>query len=317
MLPHIHILGLSLPSYSLMLVLGFAAFFGLYLYFFRAELRSDRVSFNRLTLAVILSIATLAFSAYLFDGIFHSIEKGELSFGGITWLGGVLGGFPAILLLTHLLVPKKRGYALDALDCLIPGLAIAHGFGRLGCFLGGCCFGGVTDSPLGVVFPEGSVAAELYPNPAAEGSLPVLPTQLFEAGFELLLFTALILLSRKTKKYNTAVWSISYATFRFLLEFMRGDDRGSTALGISPSQLMSIALLLFGVGVVLMRLGIAPRRVKARLECWRSEADALPVTPYGAVKCADALRELHRLYEDGLISEEEYTEKKHEILERF
>ena len=279
MLPHIHVLGLPLPMYSVMLALGIAAFLILYFFAYRREYRTDRVTFNRLTFSALLSIAALGIFAFLFDGLFHSIEEGELSFGGITWLGGVAGAFPAVLILVHRLVPKKRGYALDVLDALIPGLAVAHGLGRVGCFLGGCCFGRVTESPLGVVFPEGSLAETLYPNPLADGSLPVLPTQLLEAGLELVLFVTLILLSRRTRRYNTAIWSMAYAVFRFTLEFFRGDDRGSTALPISPAQVLSILLFLFGLLVLLMRLGYTPKRIAAQISAWRAEADALPVTP--------------------------------------
>lgn len=320
MLPHVHILGFRLPMYTAMLAVGIALFLLLYFLAFRQEYKTDRITFHRLTLAALLSIVALGVFAFLFNSLFHSLEEGRLVLGGITWLGGVAGAIPAILILTHLLVPKKRGYALGVLDALIPGMAIAHGIGRVGCFLGGCCFGKVTSSPLGVVFPEGSIAEGLYPNPVAEGSLPVLPTQLIEAVFELLLFTVLMLLSRRTRKYNTAIWSITYAVFRFVLELWRGDDRGSAALPLSPAQVLSILLFTFGVLVLLLRLGYAPRRLCARLDLWRAEADALPITPYAAVAVkenADRLRALQRLYEEGLVTEEEYKAKRKEILERL
>ena len=320
MLPSIHIFGFHLPMYTAMLVLGIALFLFLYFRAYRTEYKADRVPFHRMTFAALLSIAALGLFAFLFNSLFHSIEEGKLVLGGITWLGGVVGAFPAILILTHLLVPKKRGYALDVLDSLIPGVAVAHGLGRVGCFLGGCCFGKVTDSPLGVVFPEGSIAEKMYPNPVADGSLPVLPTQLIEAAFEILLFVALILISRRTKRYNTAIWSVAYAVFRFVLELWRGDDRGSAVLSLSPAQVLSILLFLFGILVILMRLGYAPRRLMARMDAWRAEADALPITPYAAVttrETAERLRTLHALREEGLVTEEEYEAKRKEILERL
>ena len=320
MLSHIHILGIPLPMYSVMLALGIAAFLALYFLAFRREYKSDRVTFNRLSFTVLISIVALGFFAFLFDALFHSLKEGRLVAGGITWLGGVAGAFPAILILTHFLVPKKRGYALDVLDTLVPGLALAHAFGRVGCFLGGCCFGKTTASPLGVVFPEGSIAEKLYPNPLADGSLPVLPTQLFEAVFELLVFTLLILLSRRTRRFNTAIWSIAYAVFRFVLEFLRGDDRGATALPASPAQVLSILLFVFGILALLLRLGYAPKRLTARISAWQTEADALPVTPYAAAavkEIGDRLRELSKLRDEGIVTEEEYETKKKEILERL
>ena len=321
MLPHIHIFGLHVPMYSIMLSVGIAVFFAFYLYYFYTEYRTDRVTFNRLTFSLCLSLASLALFAFLFDSLFHSISEGKLTFGGITWLGGVAGAFPAVILLTHFLVPKKRGYALDILDSLMPGLAIAHAFGRVGCFLGGCCFGKVTDSVFGISFPDGSPADKLYPSPDGEGSLPVLPTQLFEAAFELVLFLVLLLISRRTKKYNTAIWSISYGIFRFSLEFLRGDDRGSAVFALSPAQVLSILLFIFGVLIILFRRGLVSRRLSAKLEQWRDAADALPITPFDAVigkRCdVDVLRELYTLKEEGIITEEEYEKKKTEILERM
>lgn len=321
MLPHVHVFGLHIPMYTLMLAVGLVFFFTLFVYYFRAEYRGDRVTFNRLTFSTCLSVVTLAITAFLFDTLFHSISEGVLTLGGITWLGGVVGAFPAVLIFTHLFVPKKRGYELDILDNLIPGVAIAHAFGRVGCFLGGCCFGRLTDSALGVSFPAGSPAAELYPGVDGGASLPVLPTQLFEAVFELILFVTLFFVSRKTRKYNTAIWSIAYGIFRFLLEFLRGDDRGSAVFSLSPAQILSIFLFVFGVLVLLLRRGLIFHRLTAVLEQWREQSDSLPILSYDEVSGSrvnsEILLELYRLKEKGIITEEEYEKKKSEISERI
>ena len=321
MLPHFHVLGIHVPMYSVMLVIGLLLFTLLYFYYFLKTYRMDRVTFNRLTFSVCISIAALGIFAFLFDGLFHSIEEGKLAFGGITWLGGVAGAFPAALISIHLLVPKKKGYELDILDSLMPGLAIAHAFGRVGCFFGGCCFGKVTSSPFGVSFPEGSPAAKLHPDGVTGASLPVLPTQLFEAVFEAALFLALFFISKRTKKYNTAIWSISYGVFRFSLEFLRGDDRGSTGLILSPAQILSIILVIFGVLIILLRKKILLRSLDNKLAVWQADADSFPIVPYNTVKGklsdTELLCELYKLKEEGVITEEEYEKKKNEILERM
>ncbi|MBQ4325121.1 MAG: prolipoprotein diacylglyceryl transferase [Clostridia bacterium] len=319
MCPAIHFLGLHIPMYALMLALGLASFFLLSHRALRDTWRDDRVTYHRILFVLCLSFVALGVFAFLFDGLFHSIEEGRLVFGGITWLGGVAGAFPALLLLTHFLVPKRRGYALDLLDLAMPGLALAHALGRLGCFFGGCCYGRVTDSPLGVVFPVGSPAASTYPNASGTGSLPVLPTQLFEAAFEVALFALLLLLARRTRRFHTAVWSMSYGIFRFILEFFRGDDRGSAGFPLSPAQVLSVLLFVFGLLVLLLRLGRMPARLEKRLASWQAAADALPVTPIAACQGDDAalLRHLFELRQIGAITEEEYEEKKQEILERM
>ena len=87
--------------------------------------------------------------------------------------------------------------------------------------------------------------------------------------------------------------------------------------------MLSVLLFIFGLGLFLYRFGLAPRRLYARVELWQTEADALPVTPIEAVvgrsamTDAELLRELHRLHEDGVLTDEEYEKKKSEILERM
>ena len=101
MLPHIHFLGLPLPMYSTMVVLGFvAAVIYLKLFTFKKE-RIDRISQNRLMFVSILAFAALAISALIFNSFFHSIEEGKIVVGGITWLGGVIGVIPAAVILIH------------------------------------------------------------------------------------------------------------------------------------------------------------------------------------------------------------------------
>lgn len=317
MLRTIHFGGLHIPSYSLMLVCGLCAFFALLVWHFRPLLKEDRVTFNRLLFVSILSIACLGISAYFFNSLFHSIEEGKIVLGGITWLGGVVGAIASFLCLCHWLVPKKRGYEFETLSALMPGIALGHAFGRIGCFLGGCCYGRVSDSPLAVVYPVGSSAANLYPNADGTGSLPVLPIPLFEAAFELLLFITLMLLPRKAKKYSLAAYAVCYGIFRFVAEFYRGDSRGSVGGLVTPSQLMSILLILFGVLVFFEMKGILFKKLHRKRVLAQEAADALPITRLSASKDADLLRELHALYKAGVITEEEYQTKKQEILDRM
>ncbi len=303
--------------YGLMLCVGIIAFFALLFLFFQKTAREDRVSFNRILFVACLSIAALGGSAFLFDALFHSIEEGRPVFGGITWLGGVFGALPAVLLLTHALVPKKRGREIEVLDGMIPGMALAHCFGRLGCFFGGCCYGEATDSVFGVIFPVGSPAAKALPNAIGTGSVPVLPTQLFEALFELVLFGAMMLLARRIKGRFTEMYAVCYGTFRFFMEFLRGDDRGATGFFLSPAQVISLLLIGFGIFLILFRSGLVAKRLASLLTIWRQKADALPIVTLDAADGTRLLWELHALKEKGVITEEEFEEKKKDILTRL
>ena len=171
MLPHINFLGLPLPMYSTMVVLGYvAAIIYLKVYAFRRE-GVDRISQNRLMFVSLLSFAALALSALIFNSFFHSIKEGRLVVGGITWLGGVIGVIPAAFLLIHKFVPKDKGNAISRFSQMMPGLVVAHAFGRIGCFLGGCCYGEPTSSFLGVSFPAGSLAGKQYPDKSVAEAL--------------------------------------------------------------------------------------------------------------------------------------------------
>ena len=118
-------------------------------------------------------------------------------------------------------------------------ITLAHGLGRIGCFFAGCCYGVETDSIFGVKFPH------LDHN--------VYPTQLYEAMFLIILTAILSLLAFKYKnKYTMPIYLASYGVFRFLIEFLRGDDRGAFLFGIiSPSQVFSIICLVISVGLTI------------------------------------------------------------------
>ena len=97
----------------------------------------ERKASNRLLIISIFGFIALGFFAFIFNSIFHSIEKGKIVIGGITWLGGVVGAFPITILLIYKYGYKAKGNALYLFNFLIPGIVLAHGFGRIGCFLGG------------------------------------------------------------------------------------------------------------------------------------------------------------------------------------
>lgn len=318
MFPVLHIFGFHIPMYSLMTFLGVVAYAVTYYCIIERGKNLDRVSSNRFIFVSILGIIALYVFAYLFNSLYHSIEQGEIVFGGITWLGGVVGCVPVMLLGIHVLVPKAKGNAVELFSLVIPGLVLGHAFGRMGCFFGGCCFGGVTDGPFGVVFPAGSHAAHLYPGENG-ASLPLYPTQLFEACFEFLLFLTMVIFRKKISKYNLGIYAIAYGIFRFFIEFLRGDDRGSLVGVLSPSQWTSILLIIFGVFLILFQKGFSFKKLLAKCESWREIAKKTPITIMNkkGIDNVAMIRELQQLRNDGIITEEEFNSKKADILKRM
>lgn len=127
-------------------------------------------------------------------------------------------------------------------DCVAPGLALAQGMARIGCFLAGCCWGTPTSMPFGVTF----TSEQAHQITGVPLHVRLHPTQLYEASLVLLAIPVLLWL-RKHKSFDgqvVLIYVLYYAIVRFFLEFFRGDPRGyyfNDAL--STSQLISLVII--------------------------------------------------------------------------
>lgn len=164
--------------------------------------------------------------AFIKDPLSVLGSEGFVVYGGISM--GVLAA---------ILYCKKKGYRFLAyFDLLCASIALAQGFGRIGCFLAGCCYGRETTSSLGVVFPAGSLA------PAG---IKLLPTQLFSSAGDFGIMFALLWHYNKCRKYvgeTGFVYMLLYGIGRFILEFWRNDNRGAVG-SLSTSQFISIFIV--------------------------------------------------------------------------
>ena len=167
----------------------------------------------------------------------------EIWNGGLVFYGGLIAG---ALAFTIWCVIKKPD-VLNLADVLCVGIPLAHAFGRLGCFFHGCCWGKVSDSALAVTFPANSPVWFVHrSSDYALRSIPVLPTQLFEATALLILFGVLLLIYRKFKGYTAAIYMMGYSIIRFFMEFLRDDPRPEM-YGLSSAQNVSIILFILGI----------------------------------------------------------------------
>ena len=164
---------------------------------------------------------------------------------GITFIGGLIGGVVSFLIIYFWKRNKFKSKLMDVISIAPCVITVAHGFGRVGCFLAGCCYGKTTGTSLDMAFPIWN-----YDYSKILGYNHYLPTQLYEAIFLFLIFGIMSLLLLKWNfKYNMPVYLISYGVWRFLIEFVRGDDRGSFVGNISPSQFWSIVMVIAGIGL--------------------------------------------------------------------
>ena len=305
---------ITIPMYGLMVVVGLIAFTIVTILTLEKREKTDKRTTNNLLLVCAGGALALYAFAYLFNALFHSIAKGAITFGGITWLGGVLGAFPTMVVLIHFFCPRLKGNALFYFNLLVPAIVLGHAFGRIGCFLGGCCYGMKTDTIFGVVFPPHSPAAHAHFEVCTgQSSLPVFPTQLYEAIFEFLLFAFMMIFYKKCRKNFLVIYAFAYGTFRFLLEFLRDDNRGGTGFFLSPSQLMSIILIAAGVLILLYQQGVVFKRLKQRMTLRQKEAESA----YVRIDSKRAIRRIQRLYDNGGLSKEEYETFKKRLEENI
>ena len=175
--------------------------------------------------------------------------------GGLTYYGGFLLAVATVIFCCR----KWKWSFLGFSDLIAPIVALGLAFGRMGCFLAGCCFGKVTSVPWAIRFPQYSDAwrhhRELFPDELAAQtqqlgealSLPVHPTQLYELFGSLAIFAFLWLTRKKNAPTgNRLAWLlVLYGILRFAIEIVRDDDRGGILL--STSQWISIPLIILGI----------------------------------------------------------------------
>jgi phosphatidylglycerol:prolipoprotein diacylglycerol transferase len=247
----------EIGTYGVMLALGF--FFALSLAGRRAGrfgLTSDKVaSLGFFCVVAGIIVARLTYLALNLGEFLARPAALLFSRSGYVFFGGLLGGILAAVIWSRM---KKVSF-WETADLAAPAIPLAHAFGRMGCFLNGCCFGRVTRLPWGVCFPripppgEGPpVGGEAFLQHLHEGlvsadsthSLSVHPTQLYSVIFNLALFSFLLWYTSRRRFSGELFfyYAISYSLFRFLLEMARADV--VRVLGpVSSTQVLCLLVL--------------------------------------------------------------------------
>jgi phosphatidylglycerol:prolipoprotein diacylglycerol transferase len=163
--------------------------------------------------------------------------------------GGVFYGGLILAVVVAVIYIRRIGLPLwTTCDVFAPGIAIGHVVGRFGCLFAGCCYGKPTTMPWGITFTDPFAAA----NVGTPLNQPLHPTQLYEAGAELLILIVLLATERKGRPYpGRTFWlyMLLYAVSRFIIEFFRGDERGAVGM-FSTSQFISILLAPLAVAML-------------------------------------------------------------------
>src|SRR3989442_9392592 len=164
--------------------------------------------------------------------------------------GGVFYGGLILAVVVALWYIRRGGLPLwTTCDVFAPGIALGHVVGRFGCFFAGCCYGTPTTKPWGITFTDPFAQS----NVGTPLGVPLHPTQLYEAGAELLILIVLLVTERKGRPYaGRTFWlyMLLYSISRFIIEFYRGDERGAVGI-FSTSQFISIILAPLAIGMLI------------------------------------------------------------------
>jgi phosphatidylglycerol---prolipoprotein diacylglyceryl transferase len=294
-----------ISAYPVLLLLGF--FFGWLLA--RSRARFYGILPRDLdNIGLVLPLAGL-FGARFFARLFYAklplldalkVWEGD----GLVFYGGFIFGIGAVLL--YGLLRKIR--LSNLVDCVAPSVALGLAFGRIGCFMAGCCWGDVclprgelavvhdpqmvkriqtfpaispSNWPLSVKFPKRSDAYQQHVklgllSAEAANSLRVHPVQLYEAFLAASLCAYLCLQSRRARHQGDIALAMlaGYAAIRFATEFLRADNK-VYAFGLTFSQVVSIWILLGCVIWIAVRSILMRGRFRFRIQAER------PLAPIG------------------------------------
>jgi phosphatidylglycerol:prolipoprotein diacylglycerol transferase len=258
--PEIVSLGfLHLRSYGLMMAIAFIV--GTWLG--TREARRLGIDEDRLVNVILVTLIASVLGARMLYVLEHLSEFRRewtsalaLWQGGLTLYGGIIAGVFA-----GLVAARRMGLPVWIVaDALTPALALGTAFGRVGCFLNGCCYGRPTTLPWGVTFPLDSFATLEF------GHQAVHPSQLYNALAGLLLFALFQATRRRFRVPGVMFWSFLFlfALVRIPLDLTRAYEPEALLLrigqlGFTESQLMSLGIALFAVLMVMRLRAAAPR----------------------------------------------------------
>ena len=258
--PLFSIFGQDIYAYGICMAVGIIACFIFLMWAFWYRNFNEEAS-DKILVIGIGATAFGIFMAMVFQSVYNYIENPAEGFHlntSMTFYGGLIGGVGSFLIVWNLYVfvvaPRVKKIKVlqnhmnaslsDALPIIPIGITIAHAFGRLGCFFGGCCYGRPTESWIGLPCAHGyneTLGINM-------DGVNVIPVQLMECIFLFVLSAVMALLYFRYKfNCNMGLYAIAYGIWRFIIEFFRVDHRGDFVGSLSPSQFWAIVMVVLGV----------------------------------------------------------------------
>ena len=233
------IFNFKIYGYGSMIALGILAAILLLNYRVKGKGYNEDHIFNMIILAILMGVLGGKLLYIIIDlkyiinnpASLLNVGYGFVIYGAI--IGGALGVF---------LYCRNKGWnTLEVFDLAIPSVALAQGFGRIGCFFAGCCYGRETTLSIGVDFMN---------SPFVAPGVLRHPTQIYSAIFDFSLAVFLIWYSKRNKVPGRifSLYVIIYGLGRITVEFLRDDPRGTVGF-LSTSQFISIFTVILGIAI--------------------------------------------------------------------
>ena len=262
MFPSVTIFGKVISMYNIMVIVGIVTC----LLYIINICKKKNIDDNKIIKVLLIGLVGVFIGGHLLYAItridliilfinkIHKVDSFKLFidcmfeiFGGSVFYGGLIGG----IIFSYIYMKKTKINISVVSDLCTPLIPFFHFFGRIGCFLTGCCYG--IESKIGFTYKHSLM--EL-----ANG-VNRFPIQLVEATYNLILFIILTVLYKKEKFKGKLIYIylILYPIGRFIFEFFRGDSYRGFIFGLSTSQIISILLLIFSVVMLLKKRKKASR----------------------------------------------------------
>lgn len=247
-------LGRGVYLYGICIALGLISCLAMFYYLTKKAKMPEKMQ-DYIFFVLIAGLAAGFFFAALFQAFYDWLNGKPFEIGaGLTFMGGLVGGVSGFLIVYFLVAKfyfkgKEKNLHLKHFNTLARVapicICIAHGFGRIGCLMAGCCHGEF----LGQEYVFGGI----WMKSPTMGWGYFVPTQLYEALFLFLLAAIMTVLFFKRFNPMFVIYLIGYGVWRIVIEFFRGDYRGGVEGAIlSPSQWFSIIFIVGGIALIVI-----------------------------------------------------------------
>lgn len=191
-------------------------------------------------------------SGIVFSKILHVIDKlgyywqnpsRIISGEGLTIWGAVLGAAIGVWLYSK--ISRQFKFSVFG-DMIAPGIILSQAIGRVGCTLNGCCYGLESHAWYSIIYTD--------PHSYGPNGIPVLPTQVFEIIYDLIVFGILVFLRKKLKPDGAlfTIYFALYGAWRFVIEFIR--DGSPFLFGMHQAQLIGLIVMLITIPIIILKV---------------------------------------------------------------